>query len=161
MDSWKIAQHIEALHPSPPLHLSSPVLTKLDALMLGVKRALQCIYIPRIPQVLLNDASVAYWYETRERDVGMTLAQLEDKYPAAGCWERAGPVLREVTALLGEGEGGPFFMGGEVSYADFVWGGFLLFLGRLGMLEEALARSGGEEVHRGLLKGLEPWVRDD
>jgi hypothetical protein len=42
-----------------------------------------------------------------------------------------------------------------------VWGGFLIFLRRIGedVLEEGLRRSGGREVHEALLRGLEPWTK--
>jgi glutathione S-transferase len=162
MDSRAIATALEAAHPSPSLHLDSPVLPRLERLLRSCMIALEPIYLVRVPKVILNDASVPYWRETRAQAVGMaSLDEYERAHADLGPrWEEAAPALRGVTELLGEAEG-PFFLGGTVSYADFVWGGFLIFMGRLGedVLEEVLKRSGGREKHQALLEGLEPWVK--
>ncbi|KAG7285739.1 hypothetical protein NEMBOFW57_008033 [Staphylotrichum longicolle] len=164
MDSKTIAAHLEALHPSPPLHLASPALARLEALMPRVLRPLQPVYIPRVPRRVLGEGSIPYFLRTRERDLGMTLGQYEAARPWEGCWDAAAGAIVEVTGLLEEGgAGGPFFMGAEVSYADFVWGGFLLFCKKLGeeVWAEVLVRSGNADAHRALLKGLEKWAARD
>ena len=85
----------------------------------------------------------------------------EKKSPKA--WENAKPLLKEITDLLNETEG-PFFMGDQVSYADFSWAGYLLFLERLGdgLLEKLMETSGDKRAHERLLQGVSPWSsRDD
>ncbi|KAK4040970.1 hypothetical protein C8A01DRAFT_35026 [Parachaetomium inaequale] len=165
MDSRAIATALEAAHPSPPLHLDSPALPRLESLLRRVMIALKPIYIVRVPKVILNEASVPFWNETRAAAQGVTsLEEYERANVDLGPrWEEAEPALREVTDLLGEAPPGkgPFFLGNVVSYADFVWAGFLIFMGRLGedVLEEVLVRSGGGERHRALLEGLGPWVK--
>ncbi|SPQ17684.1 b5c5e312-99ed-4ce0-a515-0ea22776eefb [Thermothielavioides terrestris] len=158
MESRAIADQIEALHPSPPAHLDSPALAKLQALVPRLQVALRPVYMPRVPRLLLAEGSAAYFRATRAALVGMELDAFEAANPEAGVWDTVEPLLREVTALLEE-EGGPFFLGAQVSYADFVWGGLLLFYERLGALEELLRRSGNAEVHRRLLEGLQPWTK--
>lgn len=75
------------------------------------------------------------------------------------------PVVREVTALLGENPDGPFFLGeGKPSFADFVWVGFLAFARRIGQehYDELLKRSGDAGVHARLFEAVGPWMeRDD
>jgi glutathione S-transferase len=137
------------------------VLAKLEGIMPRLMPLLAPIYIPRVPRDLLNDASVPHWMSTRPKWIGMSVEEFERRNPAQGAWDKAEGVIHEVTEMLKEDESGPFFLGKEVSYADFVWGGFLIFLRRIGedVLEEGLRRSGGREVHEALLRGLEPWTR--
>ncbi len=157
MESRSIARAIDALHPSPPVHLDSPILPRLEELMRRLVPAMYPVFIPRVPEEILADASVPYWVQTRSSWFGPLerLKQGEEK-----AWDAMGPILREVTGLLGEVGGGVFFMGGEVSYADFVWGGYLIFCQRLGgeVFERVLAGSGNPEAHRAFLVGLAPWA---
>ncbi|KAK3936413.1 hypothetical protein QBC46DRAFT_395128 [Diplogelasinospora grovesii] len=159
MDSRKIANYIEQKHPSPPVHLDSPYLAKLEAIMPRLMTELRGIYIPLIPKRLLNEASVPYWNETRTKAVGMSLDQLEKERGGDIGWSAVAPLLQEVTALLKENTEGPFFMGKTVSYADFVWAGFLIFCQRIGqdVYEEALKRSGDAKVHEDLMEAVKPW----
>jgi glutathione S-transferase len=164
MDSAAIATALEAQHPSPPLHLDSPTLPKVFAALRSVMIAIGPVFIPRVPRFILADASVPYWHATRPKHVGMPLEEYERLNPEAGCWDKAEEGLAEIVALLKEREAeGPFFLGGEVSYADFVWAGFLVFCKNLGEEEvygEVVRRGGeGGGVHGRLLEGLEPWLR--
>ncbi|KAK4129679.1 hypothetical protein N657DRAFT_640345 [Parathielavia appendiculata] len=161
-DSRKIAAALEEAHPSPPIHLDSPTLAKLEDLMRRIMVALQPVYIPLVPKRLLNEASLPHWHSTRPRWVGTSsIDEYERMNPASEAWDRAENFLKEVTGLLKAQADGPCFLGREVSYADFVWAGFLIFLRRMGedVLEEGLRRSGDKEVHEALLKGLEPWTK--
>jgi len=122
--------------------------------------AITGVYIPLIPVRLLNPASHAYWYATREARFNMPLDQLAREKGGQKAWDDAKPFLDKMTALLKENESGPYFLGDEVSYADFVWGGFLLFIQRIGVdVWEDLLRTAGEggEVHGKLLLGLDRW----
>ncbi|KAK4096832.1 hypothetical protein N658DRAFT_527464 [Parathielavia hyrcaniae] len=160
-DSRVIATTLEQARPSPPLHLDSPQLARLEELMRAIMLGLRSVYIPLVPRRLLNDASLPHWYRTRAEWIGMPVDEFERAHPAAEGWAAAEGFLKEVTGLLKAADGkGPFFLGGEVSYADFVWGGFLVFLGRIGkdVVEEGLRRCGDREVHEALLRGLGPWT---
>lgn len=161
-DSRVIAAVLDQDHPSPPLHLDSDHLQKLEKLMADLMPAVRGNYIPQIPLRLLNEASVPFWYRTREEKFGMKLDALEEAEGGEKGWARAAPLLREVTGLLKEKEG-PFFMGDTVSYADFVWAGFLIFFHRVGDDKFAgmLEATGDEQVHRSLLEAVEPWSRRD
>jgi glutathione S-transferase len=160
MDSATIAARLESLHPSPSLHLSSPVLSQIYALVPRVQNPLRTLLAPRIHARILNPASQPYWHETRSASLGMPLERLAEAHPAEACWEGAEAPLREVTALLEKDGAGPFFEGDQVGYVDFVWTGFLLFVRRIGedLLEEVYKRSGNAEAHRKLLEAVQPWA---
>ncbi|KAL2131219.1 hypothetical protein VTI74DRAFT_5396 [Chaetomium olivicolor] len=162
MDSRQIANHLESVYPNPPLHLDSPVLAKLEEIMTRLLPLLRPVYLPRVPRNILNERSRPYWMETRLKMTGgIPLDEFERANPAEGAYDAAAPLVREVTGWLKENGEGPFFLGAEVSYADFVWGGFLIFLERVGegALEKVLERSGDAEVHRRLLSGIERWSK--
>ncbi|KAH6853234.1 hypothetical protein B0I37DRAFT_2439 [Chaetomium sp. MPI-CAGE-AT-0009] len=162
MDSRAIATAIDAAHPSPSVHLDSPILAELEALMPRLMPTLAPEYLLNVPRVILGPASVPYWMETRKRFVGgVELEEFAAKADKGKMWADAEVLLREATALLKRGGNeGPFFMGGEVSYADFVWGGFLVFVRCQGeeLFEEVLKRTGDAQVHKTLLAALVPWI---
>ncbi|KXX80634.1 Maleylacetoacetate isomerase [Madurella mycetomatis] len=164
MDSLKIAEVIEAEYPTPSVHLDSPYHTKVRDFVRDIMGRLQPVYVVHVVKRILDEPSVPYWNRTRAEYVGMPLDQYEKENPVDKCWEKAAPVMKGVTALLEENSQGPFFMGSEVSYADFAWGGFLIFIRSIGeeMLEELLKVSGNAKVHLDLLEALSPWTeRDD
>lgn len=163
MDSREIANVLEKRQPEPALHLDSPYLTKLEAIMPRLMPALRGVYFSLIPARLLNEASLPYWYETRAKAAGMPLDQLAEHQGGAAAFAKAEPMLKEVTALLAEKSDGPFFMGKTVSYADFQWAGFLIFWRRIGedQFAEILKATGDAAVHKQLLEAVEPWSRRD
>jgi len=169
MESRAIADAINARCPSPPLRIDSKYLSWFfDNGMQGnyARLMIACrgVYIPLVPKRILGEKSVPYFRETRERaNGGLTLEEIEETVGGDTAWEMAGPVLREVTALLMENHHlGPFFLGEEVSFVDFFWAGYLLFMKAIGgeeMLErvvEASGENGG--VHRELLEALGRWA---
>lgn len=163
MDSDVIARVVEKDHPSPPLHLDSPYLEKLSHILAPqIMPALRGNYIPVVPNQLLNEASLEYWYRTREEKVGMKLDVLEQTEGGEPGFAKAEPLLRQVTGWLTENDG-PFFMGNTVSYADFVWAGFLIFFRRLGTdkLDRLLEKTGDASLHLGLLAAVELWSKRD
>lgn len=133
MESKKIALHLEKLHPSPSLHLDSPYQSKIEAVMPQLFVHLAPVFVPMVPRNILNPASQEYFIRTRERRFGVTLSELEHG-PKGGdvAWAGVTPVLQSVAAMLKENPEGPLFLGNEVSYADFVFAGFLRMFQRLG-----------------------------
>lgn len=165
MDSWPIVQHLEKENPTPSLHLDSPYLKKIQDLMPKLMPTLSPIYLPAVPRLLLNDKSAKYFRETREKRVGMPLDEFEksDKGgPAA--FKAAKPYLEEVVAMLKENESGPFFMGKEPSYADFVFVGAVRMFERIDRLGEFMRSVDGEDVKylANQFEACEQWLlRDD
>ena len=110
-NSRAIADHIEQLHPSPPLYLDSPMLPKLEALGLKLMLPLRAVILPRVPRNILRERSAEYFHETRAKRFGMSLDEVEkSKEGGEKAWENVKPALEEVASLLKE-NGGPFFMG--------------------------------------------------
>ena len=163
MDSRKIATVLEERYPEPSLHLDAPQLARLEQCMPQAAAKLRPILVPRVPKVLLNDASLDHWYTTREAAVGMTVDEYEKTGGPGGAnvWKEAEPALKQVTALLMETDG-PFFMSNQVSYADFMWASLLNFWKKLGELDRLLETAGEKEAHLKLLEGVSQWAeRDD
>ena len=160
MDSGKIAHVLEKLHPSPSVHLESPYLTKVEQLVLKIFPCLAPICYSRVPVNILNEVSAEYWYRTRRERLGMTVQEYEVKGGGDVAYASAEPYVKEITGLLKEHDG-PFFMGTEVSYADFAWVAVLVFLKRLDEVYFAklLSMSGDEAVHKKLMDACAPWLK--
>ncbi|KAF3765207.1 hypothetical protein M406DRAFT_356872 [Cryphonectria parasitica EP155] len=162
-DSRVIATLLEKDHPSPSLHLDDPALKKLEDLMPDIMAAVRGHYILSVPKRLLKEPSLDYWYRTREEKVGMSLDELEKAEGGEAGFAKAAPLLQKVTGWLKEKDDGPFFIGKTVSYADFVWAGFLIFFRRIGddKFSEVLTSTGDPAVHEALLAAVEPWSKRD
>lgn len=131
MDSRKIADVLEKEYPSPPLHLDSPIVKKVEELAPQCITTLGPVFLPRVPRCVLNPPSVEYFERTRAARFGMPLSQLEKEKGGESAWKAAEPKWKELGTLL-KAEGGPFFMGKTVSYADLIVVGALHFSMLLG-----------------------------
>ena len=128
MDSRKIAAELETLYPSPSLHMDSPLLLEVEALIpKAMMLTLRGVMMPKIPRTLLNPPSAKYFEETREKRFGCSLGELEKKTSEDEAFKAAEPGIHDLGSLL-EKNSGPFFLGTNVSYADLVVVGALQFL---------------------------------
>ncbi|KAH7156421.1 hypothetical protein EDB81DRAFT_787014 [Dactylonectria macrodidyma] len=152
MDSRQIVNRIEESHPEPSIHLDSPTLAKLEAIMPRLMTALRPIYFLSVPRELLTERGIEHWYATRPALAGMPLDQLEKEFGGQKAWNAGQPILHEIESLLGENQDGPLFLGKTVSYADFVWVGFLLFMQRNGGIDELYKISGNPQLHKDILE---------
>ncbi|KAK0641409.1 hypothetical protein B0T16DRAFT_419794 [Cercophora newfieldiana] len=165
-DSTRILHAINDLYPSPPLPADTPASHTrrlIDALG-PFMAAFRGIYVPGVAKNVLGEASLEYFHRTREQSIGMSLDEFEQKHGGRVAYAGMEPHLKDITALLKEDESGLFFAGREVTYADFIWAGVLIFMKKVGegVFEEAMGRSGNPEVHRGLLEAVKVWTeRDD
>jgi len=126
MESQAIAQRLEKDHPTPSLHLDSPLLPKVQALLPKILPPLGGLWQPAVPASLLNPSSKEYFERTRHERLGKPLAQIAQEFGGEEAWMAAIPELKELGALL-KAEGGPFVTGKTPSYADFVILGWLQF----------------------------------
>ena len=55
MESRAIAAALEQECPSPSLHLDSPILPKVEALMKIITPTLSPVFLPRVPRDILNE----------------------------------------------------------------------------------------------------------
>ena len=167
MDAFAIAQHLETLHPSPPLHLDHPSLQKVNHLIVQIRNALVPIFMPLVCTTQLPPRSAAYFRETREARISRTL---EDLYAdadkgGANAFAKAGKDgTQELAGLYAETKAeGPFLLGKEPSYADFVVVGMMRMFERLGRLDEWIEAGGedGKELRR-CFEACRGWMeRDD
>lgn len=74
-------------------------------------------------------------------------------------WEEVRPVLEEIGSVLRE-KGGPFVLGEEVSYADFILVGGMQFLRRT---EERYYQGfvAADEAFGRLFEACRPWLEKD
>ncbi|KAH6689779.1 hypothetical protein F5X68DRAFT_204266 [Plectosphaerella plurivora] len=135
MDSVLIADEIEKRYPAPEwpsLHLDDPVVAQAKAHLRPTAGALMPVILPQVPKVILSDYSAEYFQRTRAEHFGMPLDEWSAKEGGEDgekAWERSKPGFALVAEALREKEG-PFYLGQTVSYADFVFVGFLHFLRR-------------------------------
>jgi glutathione S-transferase len=135
MDSMNIAKHIEEKHPTPSLHLDSPYLDEVMNRIVGLQgvgTGVRGVFLPLVPERLLNEKSVPYWMETRTNLYGPFSSLIREDQKGGKVWEDSAHNAQDVTRMLKENTAGPFFMGDTVSYADFYWAGYLLFWKRIG-----------------------------
>lgn len=162
MDSRKIAEAIEQKHPSPKVHLDSPTVQKVERLVLHSIKPIYPNLMYKISQVILTEKSYDYWVGQYTREYGMPLDEYERQFGGGKAWAVARPALSELTALLKERQAeGPFFLGSEVSYADFVWAGALIFMKRSSeeVFQELLDRTGARDAHERLFEACAPWMK--
>ncbi|KOS19318.1 hypothetical protein ESCO_001411 [Escovopsis weberi] len=161
MDSGRIADAIEARYPEPSIRMDSPYVAKVEELMTQIVPSIFGLFVNRVPERLLNTVSADYFRPTREQRVGMPLDQYEKVAGGQIAIDKARPFIQQLTALLGENAGGPFFMGDTVCYGDLTWAAFLIFSRRVGedMFEEIMSMVGDRGVHERLLEAIAPWAK--
>lgn len=141
MDSLAIAHGLEESHPSPSLHLDSPVNERAQTAILDFQKALAAVIMPRVPEMLLNPPSEEYFRRTRAKRFGMELADLAKSEQAGEtAWKNAEPALEKIKALLCEDESGPYVLGKEASFADFILAGAWRFYERMDKDGDLLGR---------------------
>ncbi|KAI3334115.1 putative glutathione S-transferase [Ustulina deusta] len=164
MDSQVIAEELEKQHPSPSLHLDSPLYQKYMDQLSATFKALRPVFLLGVPNRLLKKVNHAYWHKTRSLYVDMPLEQYVQENSAEDAYKAASPHLRNMTALLKENDKGVFFLGDTISYVDFAHAGFLVMFRALGddIFQPVLEATGDAEVHLKFLEALKPWIeRDD
>jgi len=159
MDSAAIATALEAAHPTPSLHLDHPMQARVREVLIQAFMPIRGDVIPQIPEHVLSPGSIEYWVRTRTADLG-DLAAYRKEHGGEKAYEEARGALQAAAALLKESEG-PFFLGQEASYADFLWVSFVMFVRRA--TEEGFQRIVGvDEVLRKQFEACRPWMeRDD
>lgn len=127
-DSRAIASKLEELYPSPSLKLDSPILPEVHEAVLAVFTPLRPVLLPLVPINILSPVSADYFERTRAVRLGMPLAELAAKKGGDEAWQSAVEPITKLLTLIK----GPYVLGDEVSYADFVIVGFLHFVRRVG-----------------------------
>lgn len=104
MDSRSIAEALDALQPSPPLHMhdqSALIDTTMKALGAAFEK-LRPMALPRVPTTLLSEKSARYFFDTRKEMFGMGLPDLAVTDDAQSAVKNAKPALEELKRVLVE-----------------------------------------------------------
>ncbi|KAL7930689.1 hypothetical protein V8C35DRAFT_132466 [Trichoderma chlorosporum] len=124
MDSLPIAHALQSLFPQPNAHLDSAILSTVIIERRKLISALNPVLVPRMPRVCLSGTTIEYHRQARKKTFGMSLEELESRYGGEVAWSAATPSLKRLADVLNSNSSGPFFLGDEASYADFVIVGF-------------------------------------
>jgi len=75
-----------------------------------------------IPRQVIVESSVPYFLESRGKRFGMSIEKLEQEKGGEQAWKAAEPGFKLITALLTEHkkDDGPFILGTQMCYADFI-----------------------------------------
>ncbi|KAF2494772.1 hypothetical protein BU16DRAFT_511370 [Lophium mytilinum] len=130
MDSMVIAKELEKRYPTPSLNLDSPKIKRTRGLLGPALESLRPIWMPKVPDSLLRERSVEYFYRTRAERVGMPLEEYAEKKGGEQRWMEALMAIDDLAAFVSATEG-PFVDGNDVSYADFIIVGAMFFIKRI------------------------------
>lgn len=131
MESNRIAATLEKLQPERSLRLDNGYTARTQETITKLLVALLTELAPPIPKVLLNNASIAYYEETRAKAFGMPLSEFaKSEKSGEAAWKGADEALVELKTLLRENTG-PFVEGEQASYADIIIASFLEFARRV------------------------------
>lgn len=161
MESRKIADVLERQYPSSPsLRLDSPYQARIESAMAPLLGAVRPLFVPLVPQVFLNPRSHGYFVPSREQAVGMPLP--EYARGADKGVDDARPHVKTLGAMFRENADGPFLMGAEPCYADFIVLGWLRMMDGLGCKDKFLSSGvdGGEELMK-LYEAGAKWLERD
>ena len=125
MDSVDIASHLESKYPEPSLRLGAN--DKAQAIVFQAALPLFPEFMPRIRDHLITEHSLPYWIRSRETLFGMSIDEFTRTKGGEKAWEAAGPGLQAFSKLLSDHklDSGPFILGSQVCYEDFVLVAFL------------------------------------
>ncbi|GKT51539.1 glutathione S-transferase-like protein ustS [Colletotrichum spaethianum] len=149
MNSAKIIKNLEERYPEKPLHPDSEEAQASSQLTSRLWGPLQPVMMPEVYRTILGERSQPFFWDTRKDDLGgmtvyefgersqpffwdtrkddlggMTVYEFEDKYGGERAWERTKQAIEDASTQLNKTEG-PFFLGDQVSYADFIYVGLL------------------------------------
>ncbi|KAM0711603.1 hypothetical protein Q7P35_000969 [Cladosporium inversicolor] len=162
-DSLSIALWAEIHHPAPSLLLEQTPHALAAQKIASATFPLIPVFMPLIPRHILRPTSIDLFNSARAARFGMPLDELEATRGGEKAWEAAGPGLDALEALMVEHkvDEGPFVLGSQVSYADFVVVAVLEGFRRVGQdLFERIVE--GRGALRGVWEACERWLeRDD
>lgn len=164
MDSAKIASELEKLYPTPSLHLDNGLQAKVGPIMGKAIGPLIPVFMPRIGRDVIVERSHDYFQKARAKRFGMSLDELEKAKGGEQAWEAARPGFQELKQFLRteKVDSGPFVLGREVCYADFVVCSAVEALRRIGpdLYEKAMEVFDAEELRK-LHEACSPWLKED
>lgn len=121
-DSAAIAAKLQDLHPSPPLVFDTASQQKVEQAIGKIAGPLIPVFMPRVARDVITESSALHFRELRQKAFGMSLDDLEASRGGEDAWKATGPGFEELRAVMREfkRDDGPFILGSEVSYGDFL-----------------------------------------
>jgi len=132
MDSQKIIEKLDVLHPDPPLLLDTKAHEPVHSALMSITMALKPTILLAAQRNILGEPSASWFAEDRKQRFGKSLEQVEQDEGGAKAWSAAQPGLEDLKAELSKHkrDDGPFILGGTVSYGDFCIAGFFEWVER-------------------------------
>lgn len=178
-DSANIIKVLEQHFPEPSLRSDAPEVGEVQQLLGQAMAPLRAVLIPKVAKNVLNEASIPYFEQTREKIFGMSLEEVAKTKGGESAWEAAREGWEKMEAWLERNDGGVFVLGSEgesstecldgvkqltgvvVSYADFIIVSAIEWVKRTD--EADFGRLVGEYPLCGKLhEACKPWLeRDD
>lgn len=163
MDSLAIARTLESKHPQRPLHLDNDLHTALGPLLAKISLPLIPVFMPLIHRTIIPESASAYFHSTRSARFGMPLEQLEREKGGQQAWEAAKPGLEDLCTFIRgtKKDEGPFVLGSQVCYADFMIAGMVESLLRISETELFERFVEGSPEVRAVWEGCRVWMERD
>ncbi|GIZ38529.1 hypothetical protein CKM354_000194500 [Cercospora kikuchii] len=122
MDSARIAPVLEKSRPEPSLHLENGLHEQAGPILGQVARPLLGVFYPLIMLEVLLDDVAPYWRAKREAAFDCTIEEFEAAKGGEGAWQAAQPGFDAMEKFLKENkkDQGPFILGSQVCYGDFI-----------------------------------------
>lgn len=162
MDSAAIASALESQYPEPSLHLETGLHEQFEAIFGKIGRPLIPVFMPRIARDQLLESSVPWFREARAKAFGMSLDELEQTRGGEKAWEAAKPGFEELRRFLTDHkqDDGPFVLGSQVSYVDFMIVSMMEAFHRIGndLYERFVSQ---DERFREVHQACQKWTQQD
>ncbi|KAJ5217235.1 glutathione s-transferase [Penicillium chermesinum] len=159
-ESSLIAAKLEEIQPSPSLHLDAALQAEADKVVRMACFPLYARYMPLVAREIIDESTLPAFEKTREARFGMTLQEMEAK-AGDGIWDAAEPGFVAAGKLLSEHkvDEGPFILGSQVCYADFILVAMFEAFKRAdqGMFERAIGRNAAFQA---LYDACQEWVQN-
>jgi hypothetical protein len=162
MDSAIIAPVLEKQVPEPSLNLENELHNKVGPLVGQSIGPLMPKVYARIGEVIIPDSYREEWVKGKEAQFGCTMQENVERAGGDQAWKNAEPGFKTLGEFMkaNKKDDGPFILGSQVCYADFVLVG----------LVECAKKMGGEFFDRfvemepqlgTLYNACKPWLEND
>lgn len=161
-DSAVIAKLLEGQHPQKPLHFDDQLEAEANKVAFMAASPLFPMHMPYLAREVVLEPSVRMFVAAREKRFGMNFAEWEKMKGGETAWNTAAPGFDALRHLLIDNkiDDGPFILGSQVSYADFIITAVLEAYNQThtGMFQRILNMDERFERH---YQASKQWVRKD
>ena len=162
MNSISIVEKLEAMYPEPSLHLETNLHEEANTASMEVVIALLPDLQVNYLRDWLQEPSLSWFAEDRERRFGMTCEELAEQKGGNTAWPAAEAGLKKLQNLLvaHKRDEGPFLMGSTVCYGDFTIAVLFESVKRVGKSDYEKIMS-YDDRFKDLHEACKPWLKRD